>query len=225
MDALSDDHGVVMYEGQAYALKDLMLKLQDEVRQMADRLTRMASLLGELHRTLESTRTIEVKLSLSREEYERFKSLQGDDDRERILQAIRNATVPGVKVPGKPPEARIEPIVASLATPKTGPLNEMKGPVQALVEELSVSVAAPDEPHPPISSPVRKKPSAKCPRCGDQLMIPDLDVSRLPMEVKCSNCGAKCMVKSRANAGKPEKTTFDTTEDSTFGNIFDMLST
>ncbi len=225
MDAFGENQDVVMYEGKAYAIEDLMLKLQEEIRQTADRLSRMASLLGELHRKLESQRTIDVKLSLSREEYERFKSLKGEDDRERLLQAIRNATAQVAKAPANIPEARIEPIVASLATPKTESFKELKNPGQALIEDLSVSVAPVDEPPPSVSPVVRKKPSAKCPRCNEPLAIPDLTTHRLPMEVKCSNCGAKCMIKSRTNAGKPEKTGVDPLQDSSFGNIFDMLST
>ena len=224
VDALGEDHGIVSYEGQRYALKDLMLKLQEEIGQMTDRLNRISSLMGEIHHTLKSTRTIEVKLALTPEEYERFKSLKGKDDRERILQAIRNVTAPTGKESVDIPESRIEPIVASLAHPKPEPFKELKNPSQALIEELSISVAPADEPHPPVSPAVRKKASAKCPRCNEPLMIPELNASRLPMEVKCSNCGAKCLIKTKTNTGKPEKTAFDPIEDSSFGNIFDMLS-
>lgn len=225
MDELGQDRGIVTYEGQSYTLKELTRKLQEEIGQMADRLNRMASVLGEVHHTLKSTRTIDVKLSLSPEEYERFKSLKGEDDRERVLQAIRNATTSVGMHAEKISEAYVEPIVASLAHPKAEPFKELKNPGQALIEELSISVAPVDEPRPPVSPTVRKKPSVKCPRCNEPLVIPDLATHRLPLEVKCSNCGAKCMIKSKTNAGKPEKTGFDPIEDSSFGNIFDMLST
>lgn len=225
MDALGEDQGIFTYEGKAYALKDLMKKLEEEIGQMAERLNRIASLLGDLHHTLKSTRTIDVKLSLSAEEYERFKSLRGNDDRERILQAIRSAFPPAGRLSAAMPEGRIEPMVASLAHPKTEPLKEMKSPEQTLIEELSISVSAADEPQPPVSPAVRKMPSLKCPRCSEPLVVPDRATHKLPMEITCSHCGAKCMIKSRANSVKSEKAGFEPLEDSSFGNLFDMLST
>lgn len=225
MDALGEDQGIFTYEGQAYALKDLIKKLQEEIGQMAERLNRMASLLGDLHHTLNSTRTIDVRLSLSAEEYERFKSLRGNDDRERILQAIRSAFPPAGRQSAEMSEGRIEPVVASLSHPKVDPFKESENPGQTLIEELAISVSPADEPHPAVSPAVRKMPSLKCPRCNEPLVVPDRATHKLPMEITCSHCGAKCLIKSRNNTGISEKAGFEPIEDSSFGNIFDMLST
>ncbi|WP_156915782.1 hypothetical protein [Desulfatirhabdium butyrativorans] len=226
MDMLNLDNTIVMYEGQQYSAKNLMLKLQEQIRDAATRLNSIAFLLDELYKAMENTKTIEVKLSLTKEEYERFKSIGGENDRERILQAIRTAIEPHHASQSTGIPASIEPMMASLSVPKTPQVHSAPktNPRQALVEELSVSVSPIDEPA-PVAAPAKKKAAPKCPRCSQPLNIPDVPASSLPIEVKCDNCGAKCLIKSKTNAAKAEKAGFESFDDPSFGNIFDMLST
>jgi DNA-directed RNA polymerase subunit RPC12/RpoP len=227
VDMLNLDNAVVMYEGQQYSAKDLMLKLQEQIRDAATRLNSIAFLLDELYKAMENTKTVEVKLSLSKEEYERFKTIGGENDRERILQAIRSAIEQHPAQQSTGIAASIEPMMASLGVPKK-PQSQpapKANPRQALVEDLSVSVSPLDEPPATVPEPVRRKPAPKCPRCSQPLNIPDVPASSLPIEVKCDNCGAKCLIKSKTNAAKSEKAGFESFDDPSFGNIFDMLST
>lgn len=227
MDMLNLENTVVMYEGQQYSAKNLMLKLQEQIRDASNRLNSIACLLDELYKAMENTKTVDVKLSLSKAEYERFKSLGGEDDRERVLQAIRAVIGQGRPSPQPAGDiaSPIEPVMASLGIPKTAhpqPISK-EDPRHGLGEELSVSVSAVEEPI--LQAPVRKKPAPKCPRCGQPLTIPDGAVGSLPIEIKCDHCGAKCLIKSKMNITKSDKNEYPPPDDPSFGNIFDMLST
>jgi hypothetical protein len=78
----------VSYEGQTLPAINLISKLQTQLRDAASRIAAIAETLGDLQTALLNSHTVEVKLTLSKEDYGRFKSMEGMDDSERIRKAL-----------------------------------------------------------------------------------------------------------------------------------------
>ena len=78
----------VSYEGQNLPAINLISKLQTQLQEAAYRMAAIASTLGDLQAALLNSNTVEVKLTLSKEDFGRFRSLGGMDDSERIRKAV-----------------------------------------------------------------------------------------------------------------------------------------
>jgi len=84
----------VSYEGQTLPAINLISRLQTQLREAACRIATIAETLGDLQTALLNSHTVEVKLTLSKEDYGRFKSMEGMDDSERIRKAIMTVIHP-----------------------------------------------------------------------------------------------------------------------------------
>jgi DNA-directed RNA polymerase subunit RPC12/RpoP len=168
----------VSYEGQTLPVTTLISKLQAQLQEATCRIAAIASTLGDLQAALLNSNTVDVKLTLTREDYDRFRSLAGADDAERIRRAVM--------VMIRPEEA---------ANPST-PAEAV--PVAAPVELQPVEAKAAAE---PAAAPAASsRPTTTCPRCHSLIDLPETSNDQWSVEIKCASCGTKYLVKSRADA-------------------------
>ncbi len=204
----------VSYEGQTLPAINLIAKLQVKLQETATRIAAMAATLGQLQTAFLNSHTVEVKLTLSKEDYDRFRALGGADDNDRIRQALMNVIrSEEVSISSVPVESRT--VVAEAVEPVLSLNPELQGVGRVFQEQ-------------PVASEMgaKKKPTTKCPRCQSQIDLPEFSSDQWPVEVKCSNCGAKCLIKSKTmRAGKNDKAGFEPLDEAAYGKLFDMLST
>ncbi|MFZ3046055.1 MAG: hypothetical protein WA151_09090 [Desulfatirhabdiaceae bacterium] len=212
MNTIDLDDVVVTYEGQKLPVKILMKRLQDQLRDTANRLNSIAYAINELHTSMENSRIVEVKLTLSQTEYDKFKLIGGETDHDRLRNAIQVMNEKTPTTAGKVSDIPVVPIV----------------PIVPVVSEkmhppLTMSSLA--EPEPDESVGKKKSALTRCPRCKNLLDIPDVPADQWPVEVKCGSCGAKCLIKSKTSASRSDRSGLESMDDLDHGNLFDMLST
>lgn len=191
----------VSYEGQTLPAINLISKLQTQLREAACRIATIAETLGDLQAALLNSHTVEVKLTLSKEDYGRFKSMEGMDDSERIRNAIMTVIHPeesgisgeaGKLRPAEtvvesrqaPPPVESAPVLSISAEPITPPVPELQ-PFEKTIQEQPVA-----------SEPViKKKPTTQCPTCHSPIELPETLNNEWAVELKCGTCGAKCLLK------------------------------
>jgi DNA-directed RNA polymerase subunit RPC12/RpoP len=204
----------VSYEGQTLPAVDLIGKLQAQLQETSSRMAAIAATLGQLQTALLNSHTVEVKLTLSKEDYDRFRVLGGVDDSDRIRKALMTV-IHSDEIEISPVYVQSRLAVDAADPPTLSPSLEPEP--QAVVRELMEQ---------PVDSEMgaKKKASTKCPRCQSQIDLPEFSNDKWPVEVKCANCGAKCLIKSKTVA-KTDKTGFEPLDDAAYGKLFDMLST
>lgn len=195
----------VSYEGQHLPAINLLGKLQMQLQELACRLATISSTLGDLQAALLNSETIEVKLTLSREDIGRLRSLGGVDDSERIRKAVMTLI--------HPDEAELPP--APVESRPAGTSGEFR-PAPSPVCEFPPAAA---------ESPIKKKSTATCPTCQSPIELPEMSKDPWSVEIQCGNCGAKSLVKSKpAGAGKPDKAGFAPADEADYRKLFDTLS-
>jgi hypothetical protein len=191
----------VSYEGQTLPAINLISRLQTQLREAACRIATIAETLGDLQTALLNSHLVEAKLTLSKEDYDRFKSMEGMDDGERIRKAImtlihpkeadhfikanesRPATPVAESNPALPP-VESAPVIAKSAEPIRPPAPEP----HAVNKTFTGQLADPE-------SAIKKRSTTKCPTCQSAIDLPETLNYEWPVELKCGNCGAKCLMK------------------------------
>jgi DNA-directed RNA polymerase subunit RPC12/RpoP len=167
----------VSYQGEEIAALPLIHQLQGELQELASRLAAISETLQDLQAALLNSATLEVKVALTREDLARFRSLGGEDDGERVRKAIlaliQAQDKPGASLPACTPD------LASPAGKDAGP--EEIAPRGRQSGELSD----------------HRKLSTRCPVCQAPIFLPDSARDQLSLEVKCDNCGAKSLLKTK----------------------------
>ncbi len=207
----------VSYEGQNLPAINLLSKLQTQLQEVACRLATISSTLGDLQGVLLNSETIEVKLTLSREDVGRLRSLGGIDDSERIRKAVMTLI--------HPEEAELPPTPA-----ESRPVGTTGGsrPVQSPVYEFRSVITKATEPAPQpiaVEPPIKKKSTTNCPTCQSPIDLPEMSNGPWSVEIQCGNCGAKSLVRSKTeSAGKSDKAGFTTSDEAGYRKLFDTLS-
>jgi DNA-directed RNA polymerase subunit RPC12/RpoP len=201
MSTIDLEDAKVSYEGQTLPAIHLISKLQMQLQEAACRMAVIASTLGDLQAALLNANTVEVKLTLSKEDYDRFKSLGGMDDSERVRKAVmtlihpegsgfptsRAESRPAASVPGSvAPPVEFRPESAPVAEPAT-PNAPGPQPVEPIIPEQPIAAEA----------PIQQKSTTKCPRCQALIDLPEISSHQWSVEIKCGNCGVKYLVKSK----------------------------
>lgn len=191
----------VSYEGQTLPAINLISRLQTQLREAACRIATIAETLGDLQTALLNSHTVEAKLTLSKEDYDRFKSMEGMDDGERIRKAIMTTIHPketdisiktGESRPAAPftesrpapPPVESAPVIAKSAEPIRSPAPEPQAVKKTFPEQPVASDSA-----------IKKRSTTKCPTCQSLIDLPETLNYEWPVELKCGNCGAKCLMK------------------------------
>jgi DNA-directed RNA polymerase subunit RPC12/RpoP len=205
----------VSYEGQTLPAINLISKLQVQLQETASRMAAMAAILGQLQTALLNSHSVEVKLTLSKEDYDRFKALGGVDDSDRIRKALLNLIrSEEAEISSAPVEPRIVVAEAEAVAPVLPPNPEPQAVKRDFQEQPVASEVGP-----------KKKPTTKCPRCQSQIDLTEYSTDQWPVEVKCGNCGAKCLIKSKTvSSAKTDKGGFEPLDEAAYGKLFDMLS-
>jgi len=170
----------VSYEGQELPAINLISKLQTQIHEMACRMAAIADTLGDLQAALLNSTTVEVKLTLSREDFGRFRALGGMDDNERIRKAVLALIHPEAsEIPQIPIESKLSAKADGYRPDAT--------PDERIVQEQPIAV----------ETSARKKLTTTCPVCHYLIDLPETSKNQLSVEVICENCGAKSLLKSR----------------------------
>jgi DNA-directed RNA polymerase subunit RPC12/RpoP len=203
MSTINLEDAKVSYEGQNLPAIHLISKLQTQLQEAACRMAVIASTLGDLQAALLNSNTVEVKLTLSKEDYGRFRSLGGMDDSERVRKAVmtlihpeesefppspvesRPAVTPGGPRPVAPP-VEFRPEFTQAAEPVLTHDPEPQ-PVERIFHEQPISAAP----------PIKQKSTTKCPRCQSLIDLPETSNNQWSVEIKCGSCGVKYLVKSK----------------------------
>jgi hypothetical protein len=199
MNIINLEDAKVSYEGQTLPAVNLIGKLQTQLREAASRMAAMAETLGDLQKALLNSHTVEVKLTLSKEDYDKFKSLGGMDDNERIRKTLMNVIHP-----------KETPNSSGSDEPRPATFFRASGPDPVSVESQPVKSSEPippSAPEPPAieqciqeqpmaaETPIKKKLITKCPTCQSLIDLPETSNDLWPVELKCGNCGSKCLLK------------------------------
>ncbi|MCE5264064.1 MAG: hypothetical protein LLG97_11080 [Deltaproteobacteria bacterium] len=198
MGSINLDEAKVPYDGQDLPAVELIGKLQAQLQEAASRMAGIASTLGDIHAALLNANMIEVKLTLSKEDYDRFKSLGGGDDGERIRKAVMNM----IHCDGSEPAPGPAEFRQTVSTPRAA--EPIAPPAQAVTapelphsqewqpaERISPAELATTEP------PIERPSTTRCPRCQSPIELPESSDGSWSVEIKCENCGVKYLVKSR----------------------------
>ena len=82
------DDGTINIEGEWLAAAELTNRIQEKMQSGDMKFTNLASALEELNVAFENSQTLEVRLVITKGEYERLKTLGGADDRENVRKSI-----------------------------------------------------------------------------------------------------------------------------------------
>ncbi len=107
----------ILFEGERLTIDDLVKKIQDNMTAGEFKIANIASALEWLQTALENSHTMEVKLVITKAEYEELKVIDGKDDNDRVRKAIMayigngNPAKPKDRpsVPKPPPAMKSEP--------------------------------------------------------------------------------------------------------------------
>ena len=100
-------------DGEWLNSNDLKRRIQEKMESGDMKLTALANALEELNSALENAHTLEVKLILTNEDYDKLKAFGGDDDRESVRKAILNFIGPVPQPAGTPKANTARQISAS----------------------------------------------------------------------------------------------------------------
>ncbi|MDP2854489.1 MAG: hypothetical protein Q8O28_09645 [Smithellaceae bacterium] len=177
----------VSYEGQNLPAINLISKLQTQLLEAAGRMAAIASTLGDLQAALLNSNTVEVKLTLSKEDFGRFRSLGGMDDSERIRQAVMALIHPEETEFSRGSVAssvQFRPVISKPAEPVEHYAPELQ-PFEQTVDEKSITA----------QPAIQKRSTTKCPRCQSLIDLPEASNDQWSVEIQCGTCGAKYLVK------------------------------
>jgi hypothetical protein len=198
MSAINLSDVKVSYEGQSLPVTALISKLQMQLQEATCRIAAIASTLGDLQTVLLNSNTVEVKLTLSREDFGRFRSLEGADDSERIRKAVMVMIHPGE---GEFPSKMPEPGPAALSA-EFRPVAKAAEPGLSCEQEAELRFAERILQERPTAADAagKAKATTRCPRCQSLIDLPDASNDQWSVEIKGGNCGTKYLVKTKADA-------------------------
>jgi hypothetical protein len=143
------DDAKINYEGEWLSVEDLTRMIQEKIQAGDMKFAKMAGALEELKKALENSVTIDTKLVISKEAYEKLRSMGGEDDRECVHKAI-------------------QAFIGVVETPVAEKSNE-GAPADGVPasEEKKATVVKCAKCKAPIAVPSGKRPlEIKCPKCG-----------------------------------------------------------
>lgn len=203
MSTINLEDAKVSYEGQNLPAINLISKLQTQLQEASCRLDAIASALGDLQAALLNSNTVEVKLTLSKEDYGRFKALGGTDDSERIRKAVmtlihpEESTLPTSTVESRPAGSPSGPRPVAPGGGSRLEFAPVAEPAQAHTQESQpVERIAPEQSSTPERA-VAPRSTTKCPRCQSLIDLPETSNNQWSVEIQCGNCGVKYLVKSK----------------------------
>ncbi len=108
MSELNLDHAKIRVDGKWLSSEELSQKIKDKMQSGDMKFADLANALEKLTRTMENTRTMELKITLSSEQYKILKAVGGENDSECIRKAIK-AYIDVAEIPEHLHKAAIPP--------------------------------------------------------------------------------------------------------------------
>ena len=137
----------IHFEGEWLSSEDLTNKIQDKMQAGDMKFSNYAEALEKLNIALETSRQIEAKILLLKEDYDKLKTLGGEDDAACVRKAIM-AFIEGDPRADVPPAPAIEP--------------EEKTPLTIQCDKCNTSIEL---------SPDEKQTGVDCPKCGTSILL------------------------------------------------------
>lgn len=88
MSEIRMDDGTIQVGGEWLTTDDLAKRIQEKIQSGDTKFTNLAAALEELQTVLEKSHILEVKLVITKDEYEKLRARGGEDDRESVRKAI-----------------------------------------------------------------------------------------------------------------------------------------
>jgi hypothetical protein len=110
----------INFEGEWLSTEDLSNKIQEKLQTGDMNISDLATVLEELSNSLENSQIIEARIAVTKEQYEKFKELGGDDIQVCLRKAIMAYIKGGVEAI-QIPEPEIEPISEPVSEPESEP--------------------------------------------------------------------------------------------------------
>ncbi len=137
----------INFEGEWLSSEDLTNKIQEKMQAGDMKFSSYANALEELNVALESSCEIEAKILLLKDDYDKLKTLGGEDDAACVKKAIM-AFIEGDA------QKKVSP------TPATEP--EMQKPQTIQCEKCNALIEV---------SPDEKQTDVECPECGTSILL------------------------------------------------------
>ena len=198
------DDAKIEIDGEWLSTEDLASKIEEKIQAGDMKFSHLAAALEELNKALENSHIIEVKLAISNQDYEKLKTLGGEDDqaavRKAALSFIKGHKQPEPQLSVKETEAPVEepageplPPAKDTEAPVKAPADEPSPTIkesEAPVIELSVEEPAGEPPPPaedteaPVEEP-DKITAVNCFKCKSPI---DITTDERPIDITCPNC-------------------------------------
>ncbi len=91
MSEINLDDGKIKFENEWYAADELAGIIQEKMKTGDMKFAEIATALEELNKTLENSHAMEIRLVITKDEYQKLKEFGGDDDRDAVRKAIMAA--------------------------------------------------------------------------------------------------------------------------------------
>ncbi|MFC1814424.1 hypothetical protein ACFL0M_00480 [Thermodesulfobacteriota bacterium] len=88
MNEINLDEAKINVESEWYSVEDLKKSIQEKMASGEMKFAGLATALEELNKALENSHTLEIKIVINKDEYQKLKALGGDDDREAVRKAV-----------------------------------------------------------------------------------------------------------------------------------------
>ena len=85
------DDGKIKFENEWYTAEELAGMIQEKMKAGDMKFADIAGALEELNKSLENSHPLEIRLVITKDEYQKLKKLGGDDDRDAVRKAIMAA--------------------------------------------------------------------------------------------------------------------------------------
>ena len=85
------DDGKIEFENEWYTADELAGMIQEKMKTGDMKFADIAGALEELNKSLENSHPLEIRLVITKDEYQKLKELGGDDDRDAVRKAIMAA--------------------------------------------------------------------------------------------------------------------------------------
>ncbi|MFC1816763.1 hypothetical protein ACFL0M_12710 [Thermodesulfobacteriota bacterium] len=136
------DDGTINVEGEWLTVEDLTRLIQEKIQSGEMKLTNLAAPLEELNTALENCYTLEIKLVITKDAYERLKAFGGEDDRESVRKSIITF-IGGADQPAAAATGAVAPEPVEKLTIKC-PHPQCMSPIEITTDERPVIVECPN---------------------------------------------------------------------------------
>jgi len=181
MKEINLDESKINVDGQWLTAEDLTQQIQEKIEAGDLTITRLAKALESLSQAIENSHALEIRLVLTNNEYQRFRSKGGEDDRESIRKAILSYT--GSK-----------DVEAASGQPDPLETSAPQGKVQEVDVDLTLPALPKKEPQAEAPAVSTAAATVNCIKCKSPIEVPP---GADPDSIHCPGCSDADLVKTK----------------------------